>query len=693
MKAGELARVRFAFGLLGAVPVFLIGWLGWLQLAHAGTIDRGDRAPLRLLPATADRQARRSEIVPAPRGTIVDRHGSVLAIDCETYEVRARIVVPKKHRASVEAFRAWLRGLVDELTLALVVDPELADRAEARRQHQERLRKVLARAFELADLPATGPLPAEHPVRADVLVAADVDVLSVVEALRDLATRNDALTFDFLRDHHRVYPDREFTYGLVGHTDTSWAVMPGATTPSLHTFGVCGLESFLALEPDEAAVRRFLKDGSGQPYFLAPLDEPHVPTVLHTTIDIELQRTAVRELTRQAEAGAREGDVRIPKWGALVLVEIATGDIVAAASWHRDEKRGQVASFTPYQSLFEPGSIVKPLVFAYALEAGVVDWSHEYDCSPGGATYRELIGSLGRASAVRDDHTCGVLTPHGIIVNSSNIGASYVGLGLDREQWRDYMRFYGVGTSLGLNLPHEHKGGPNRHSFDAGISVRSFRANSAISFSFGYELSVTAMHVARAYLRIFRGGAAELRLCRGVELDGRWYAAPAPAGSGARFRPEVVEAVRAAMVDVVSDEPHATGFKLHGDMLKEQGIDLHGFVAGKTGTAASDVGIPDRGKVNVRNASFVGFVPADAPRWLAVCVLQKDDSARFYGGSYAAPPAVRLLLQAKALEDRRGSRQEPLRSDASNRSAPVSGAADGLPGDSGWSVGLQGQRR
>ena len=61
----------------------------------------------------------------------------------------------------------------------------------------------------------------------------------------------------------------------------------------------------------------------------------------------------------------------------------------------------------------------------------------------------------------------------------------------------------------------------------------------------------------------------------------------------------------------------------------------------------------------MRNASFVGFMPAAAPRYLAVCVLQRDDSARFYGGSYAAPPAARLLLEAMRLEERRRLGQGP----------------------------------
>jgi hypothetical protein len=87
--------------------------------------------------------------------------------------------------------------------------------------------------------------------------------------------------------------------------------------------------------------------------------------------------------------------------------------------------------------------------------------------------------------------------------------------------------------------------------------------------------------------------------------------------------------------------------------------------------------------MEMRNASFVGFLPVEQPRWLAVCVLQKDDHASFYGGSYAAPPAVRLLLQTQSLEERRLFRQEshvtPVGQDRAMQSAPgIQAEAGGL---------------
>lgn len=678
MRAGERIRVRAAFSLLGIVPVFLTGWLGYLQVAQAGELPRDGRAPLRLTAETADRQAWRNEIVPVPRGTIVDRNGSVLAIDCQTYDVRAVLAVPSREGRTAESMRAWVDAVAMDFARALVADPGLADRAEALQDQLRSFRSQLAQSFRLDELPASGPVPEGHPRVVDLRIAGDVAVLSVVDALREIGERRSSVNMHFLRTFRRVHPDRDSTFGIVGHVTTEWVTRPGTNERELHTYGACGLESWAALDSTGSLARPFLKDGRGKPYFVGPMQAQPVPNVLHSTLDLELQREAVRLLSTQAEAGAREGSVTVPQWGALVLVEMESGDVLAAASWHRGARHAQLAPYAPNQSLFEPGSIVKPLVLAYALEAGRLDWSHGFDCRQGSADYRERIGSLG-SRVVRDDHDCDVLTGHGILVNSSNIGASYVGLQLEREQWRDYMQYYGFGTPLGIDLPFEARGGPNSRSFDPSIPLRSFRRNSAISFSFGYEMQVTALQVARAYLRMFRGGGADLRICRGLEIGGEWHAAPAAGTTKPHLRPEVVEMVRAAMVDVVSADPKATGFHLHGRMLKETGIDLHGVVAGKTGTAASRVGIRDRGKVEVRNASFVGVFPAEAPRWLAVCVLQKDDSARFYGGSYAAPPAVRLLLQCQNLEQRRQRYKEPQR-DTNGQVRVVQGS----PGDSGW---------
>lgn len=687
MKPGELLRIRVAFGALAVVPIFLAGWLGWLQVAQAGTLTRRNGKLLPLVASTADRQGLRFEKVPAPRGTVTDRNGFVLAADCAIYEVRARITVPLKCRKDLTFFRPWVKRIVDGFSLALVADPDIPDRAAVHAKHWQRLTDAMNREWSLANLPTSGKWPKKHTQVVEFLVSSSVDRLMVIDALRDyhMSDAYPTIVLDFLHGFLRVYPERALTHGLIGHCNSFKVERPSGGF-DLQTFGMCGLETFAGLEPRKSTSRRYLVDGRRRSYFVAPVREATNPAVLQSTIDIELQRAAVRELTAMCEAGMRLDPKKKAQWGSLVLIELDTGDVLASASWHRGKPRLEAKSYTPYQNLFEPGSIVKPLVLSYAYEVGALDWDDEYDCNPRHATYRERIRKLGRRNSVTDDHACEILTPHGILLNSSNIGASYIGLQLTREQWQDYMAAYGFGRSLGLNLPSESRGGNHPRSFAPDIPLRSFRANSAISFSFGYELTATALQVARAYMRMFKGLGAELRLVRGLEIDGQWHPVPAKQDTGPHYRPAVVEAVRRAMTDIVSNDPHATGRHLHAAILKELKVDLHGLIGGKTGTAASNVRLRDGRKISARNASFVGFLPADNPRWLAVCVLQKDDSAPFYGGSYAAPPAVKLLLQCQSLAERSPLRQESRLSLGGQTQLAPSGVGFRSPGSQGWSA-------
>ena len=117
MNDRERFRLRFTFLGLGCVPVFLAGWLGYVQVAEAGELRRESGAILPLSASTADGQARKFERLPAPRGTIVDRHGSLLAIDRETYEVRANIELPPKLRKDAAGCREWLKQLLADFSL------------------------------------------------------------------------------------------------------------------------------------------------------------------------------------------------------------------------------------------------------------------------------------------------------------------------------------------------------------------------------------------------------------------------------------------------------------------------------------------------------------------------------------------------------------------------------------------------
>ena len=75
--------------------------------------------------------------------------------------------------------------------------------------------------------------------------------------------------------------------------------------------------------------------------------------------------------------------------------------------------------------------MVKPLVFAVAMERGLVDWNNEIiDCRPDDSRGWRLPGVR---RWIRDAHPCGELSPRDVLVQSSNIGAVKVGLRLGRD--------------------------------------------------------------------------------------------------------------------------------------------------------------------------------------------------------------------------------------------------------------------
>ncbi len=657
MTASERRRVRVLFAGLGCVPVFLAGWFGWLQVLQAGELTRDGRSPLTLTTNTADVQRDRREDLPGPRGTIVDRHGATLAMDCDAYEVRAEVRPPRTARVDIEHLRDYCDTLARRLADALTHDPGLSDRAAARAAIAVRLAQRLALAFDLGKLPATGPLPATVPAHAEILVEGEVAVLSAIEALEALDGQLSSVLLHLQHRHTRIYPDRELTYGLVGYLEDVPVRDQGGRVTGYRAEAPLGLEAIADLQPGAPGQRHYRVDSQSRRFYSGVGAAAAVATRLESTLDFELQKAAARELERGAQAVTENGGA-LPLWGALVLVEIETGDVLAAASWHRDVEHARGVAFTPYQQLYEPGSIVKPLVFALALQRGQIDWERDrFDCRSSGSEHSANVAEAG-GRLVRDDHAChDDMSARDILVNSSNIGAVKVGSRFERDTWQQYLEIYGFDRSLDLPLPHERVGRPSSVGWRPGISAGAFRKWTGASYSIGYEQQVNALQMARAYLTMLTGHRRELRLVRAIEVDGVRRELPVTVGP-LEFAPTTVEALVAAMIDVVDDVEGSTG-RLLARAFRKEGTELHGLLAGKTGTAKSQTTIAGRGKVEVRNASFVGFAPANAPRYLVVSVLQKDDSARFYGGSYAAPPAARLMLEALRLEDRRRLRQGP----------------------------------
>ncbi len=143
--------------------------------------------------------------------------------------------------------------------------------------------------------------------------------------------------------------------------------------------------------------------------------------------------------------------------GAWAIVQhVRTGEILGMASRpaydpneygraSSEEKRNRAIS-----TVYEPGSTFKLAVIAAALDRGTVEKDQVIDCEDGYWVYR------GRP--LRDYHSYDELTVADVLKKSSNIGAAKIALAMGEKQLEDYLRNFGVGSPTGINLPGEESG-------------------------------------------------------------------------------------------------------------------------------------------------------------------------------------------------------------------------------------------
>lgn len=311
------------------------------------------------------------------------------------------------------------------------------------------------------------------------------------------------------------------------------------------------------------------------------------------------------------------------KWGTGVVVDPATGEIMAMCSAPGfepenfaavpAERRLARAVSVPY----EPGSVMKPIFAAAAVDSGRLTFDTVIDCENG--SYRASGG--GR---IRDHRRYGRMSLTDVVVHSSNIGMAKVGEALGNARLYETARRFGFGGRSGIEVPGESAGIIRPLARWDGYSMRRV--------PFGQEMSVTAVQLAMAFSALVNGG----ELLRPRLID----QVRSPAGRvilrGRRqvvrrvLSPETARQTLAVLAQVVQ---RGTGKASRLDMWTS---------FGKTGTAQ----IPGRGGYvdGAYAGTFVGGAPAKGPRALCVITVYWPDRAKgYYGGKVAAPYVRRVL--------------------------------------------------
>ncbi len=487
----------------------------------------------------------------AVRGTIVDRDGQPLALSAEARSIFAR---PRK--------------LLETSTVA----------ARARLAH--------ALAISPAALEAKLEKPAPF-----VWLARHLQP--------DRARAAEDLGFESIggvNEYARFYPESNLAAAVVGLAGTDGQ-------------GLSGVElQYDRLVRGAPVELQFYHDAFGHPILDSPLGLRNAQpgARLELTIDSSIQSAAENYLTDQVKkSGARRG--------AAVVLDPFTGEVLAlanvdGAASHRPDRLHDTAT----QDAFEPGSTMKGLLGAIALQDRAIASNRQIYCENG---QWHLAGRT-----IHDDSPHGWLDLGGIIEVSSNIGAAKIALALGADRFYNGLNAFGIGRRSGIDLPGEA----------AGLLRPSakWRTIELADHGFGQGVAVTPIQLATAYAAIANGGLVmrPYVVAAAYDSSGREILRHTPQALRRAVSPAVAHQMNLLLRNVVNG-PDGTG-------RLAQVADF--TVAGKTGTA--QMFNPATGGYYQSRlvASFVGFLPADDPR-LVILVVLYDVAHGHFGGLYAAP--------------------------------------------------------
>lgn len=454
--------------------------------------------------------------------------------------------------------------------------PILVDAAREDENYEEKVSTEIDRIKELLNKKGLVWVPIKHKLTAEQK--------SAIEKL-------NIKGLGFEPEEARFYPEGSGSaqlLGFVGKDDSGQDV------------GYFGLEGYydISLSGKSGFISRE-KDLKGVPILSGSISETKaVPgTDLTTYIDKRIQHVAEEKLKEGIEKyGAKEGSV--------VVMDPNTGAILGMASWPTYDPakyasyEGSLYKNPAISDTFEPGSVFKVIVMAAGLDAEVVEPDTVCDiCDKALKVDKYYIETWDKKY-----HADSTMTD--VIVHSDNVGMSFVAQKLGQEKMFDYLDKFGIGKPTGIDLQGE--------SYASMRKRGTWNIVDLVTSSFGQGIATTPIQIVRAAAAIANGGYLVTPKIVQKEED-----------TGERIiSKEASEEMTAIMVEAArSGESKWTSLK--------------GFsVAGKTGTAQ----IPIAGHYDEEKtiASFIGFAPANKPKFVMLVTLKEPQSSQ-WASETAAP--------------------------------------------------------
>ena len=382
-----------------------------------------------------------------------------------------------------------------------------------------------------------------------------------------------------------------------------------------------------------------------------------------SSIDMHLQDVASNALHRQLQTHEAA-------WGAVILMEVATGKIRAMANLTRT-KEGTEDTPSVYQESFnhaigtavEPGSTFKLASLLTAMENGGVKPNDEIDTKKGVVSFYGIRMSDSNA----DEGGHGLLTTEEIFEVSSNVGAALTlkgAFGDDPQAFLNGLQRLGVNEPTGIRLAGEAE--PQVYTE---VGSGRWSGLSLTQMSIGYELTQTPLQTLSLYNTIANGGKLlRPQLVERLESNGTVIRTVAPEVVKQRIcSASTLEACQRMLRRVADPEGQGTAQYIFTKSPYT--------VAGKTGTAriAGPNGYDGRYR-----ASFAGYFPAESPRYSCIVVIADTRSGVYYGSSIAGPVFRELANKVYATDPTFHKRSQGLLTQAHRLPGSKDGAREEL---------------
>ncbi|MFZ3002466.1 MAG: penicillin-binding protein 2 [Undibacterium umbellatum] len=492
-----------------------------------------------------NRYARTLEL-PATRGKITDRNGQVLA---SSVPVKAIWAIPDD---VLEAPKEKIQQLAKLLGMT---EAELRKKLDSDRQFVYLKRQV-------------------EPAISDQVVALGIP---------GIETR---------KEYKRYYPEGEVMAHVVGFTNVEDVGQEGIELAS---------EKNLA---GKTGSRRVIKDRLGHIVEdLQAVRPPHDGKDLTLSIDSKIQYIAFTHLKEALEKHKA-------KAGGAVVLDVQTGEVLALVNLptynpnDRSVLTGAQLRNRVMTDTFEPGSTMKPVTVALALETGRVTPDTVFQTAPGVMN----VGPI----PIHDAHKMGSLTVAQVIQKSSNIGTVKMALQMPPQEMWEMFTTLGFGQQPKFGFPGAVAGRLRNY--------KNWRPIEQATMSYGHGISVSLIQMARAYMIFARNGdLIPLTFQKSAEL---------PHGTHV-ISEKTAKQMRLMMESVTEPGGTATQARIAGYR-----------VAGKTGTAHKLEG----GRyVNKYLVDFIGFAPVSNPRVIVAVMVDEPTVGGHFAGPVAAPVFASIM--------------------------------------------------